>query len=515
MRGFALEQQKRLAASLVRVLDLYRPLTDAFVIEFFAEDLWGRLPRGWQAALGRLSPPEVAALLLRRDRPAEPARCPVWPLSLLAFRATAHALAFPRRPAAAAREPPLPPRFRRHLRPKKQHEVRRLTQVVQRLSERTGCRRVVDVGAGQGHLSRFLAFGLQLSVTAVEGDPRLVAQAAKFDRALVLELSKEQARRKAPDGASVQGPRHVVGWVSPDSSWPEFVELLHSDEAEGKAAVGDGSRRGVALGHQPTMPCELRETEAQKGGADCGENGTDSREQNSPPRLQAQHPQGTLLLTGLHACGDLSATLLRLFVDCPHIVGITSVACCYMKLSTGEGARPGYPLSNWVAGLPGHQLSYKAREGACHAMEDYILRLEQDSPSLKTHYFRARLETVIRAIDPTKKCLGVQAIPKTHEMTFEQYARQGLERVGMSPSGPLEAASLAEQQQVVVFFSLALLLAPLVETLILLDRMIYLQEQGFPCELVPLFNPALSARNLVLVAAKVPPSDLWDLAAGD
>lgn len=94
--------------------------------EFFSDDLWGRLPRGWQAALGELSPPEVAALLLRRGRPEE-----LWPLSLLAFRAAAHALPFPRRPAAAAaaREPPLPPRFRRHLRPKKQHEVRRLAQV--------------------------------------------------------------------------------------------------------------------------------------------------------------------------------------------------------------------------------------------------------------------------------------------------------------------------------------------------------------------------------------------------
>lgn len=48
----------------------------------------------------------------------------------------------------------------------------------------------------------------------------------------------------------------------------------------------------------------------------------------------------------------------------------------------------------------------------------------------------------------------------------------------MSPRGPLEPASPAQQRRVVVFFSLALLLAPLVETLILLDRMIYLQEQG-------------------------------------
>ncbi|XP_070622756.1 methyltransferase-like protein 25B isoform X2 [Erythrolamprus reginae] len=479
MRGFTLEEQKRLAASLVRLLALYRPLIDAYVIEFFSDDLWGRLPRSWQAVLGELSPPEVAALLLRRGRPAA-----LWPLSLLAFHATAHALPFPRRPADP-RDPPLPPRFCRHLRPKKQHEVQRLAQVLKRLSELTGCRQVVDVGAGQGHLARFLAFGLQLSVTAVEGDARLVTQAAKFDRALALELAKEQAKQQAPDRPAVQGPSHVVGWVSPDTRWPEFVKLLHS----GKAA-DDRSLGGADSARQPP---ELRETGAGKEGGRAGSG------------------LGPLLLTGLHACGDLSATLLRLFVASPDIAGITSVSCCYMKLSPG-----GYPLSNWVSGLPGHQLSYKAREGACHALEDYRLRLERDSPSLRTHCYRARLETLIRAIDPAKKRLGVQAIPKTHEMTFEQYARQGLERVGMTPRGPLEAASPAEQRRVVVFVSLALLLAPLVETLILLDRMIYLQEQGFPCELVPLFNPALSARNLVLVSAKeVPPSDLWGLAEGD
>lgn len=39
---------------------------------------------------------------------------------------------------------------------------------------------------------------------------------------------------------------------------------------------------------------------------------------------------------------------------------------------------------------------------------------------------------------------------------------------------------LAQQGRVVVFFSLALLLAPVVETLVLLDRMLYLQENGKP-----------------------------------
>lgn len=60
--------------------------------------------------------------------------------------------------------------------------------------------------------------------------------------------------------------------------------------------------------------------------------------------------------------------------------------------------------------------------------------------------------------------------------------QQGLQRVGLDPQLPLDLAALqahqAQENRVVAFFSLALLLAPLVETLILLDRMLYLQEQG-------------------------------------
>lgn len=63
-----------------------------------------------------------------------------------------------------------------------------------------------------------------------------------------------------------------------------------------------------------------------------------------------------------------------------------------------------------------------------------------------------------------------------------RYARLGLARVGLPPGLRLEPerveAMLNQQGRVVVYFSLALLLAPVVETLVLLDRMIYLQENG-------------------------------------
>uniref|UniRef100_A0A803XLS6 Uncharacterized protein n=1 Tax=Meleagris gallopavo TaxID=9103 RepID=A0A803XLS6_MELGA len=102
----------------------------------------------------------------------------VWPLSLLAFTTAVHALSFPRGQLGDAPRPPcqsphLHPLLRRHVKPKKQHEIWRL---------------------GKGHLSRFLAFSLGLSITAVEGDGRLVSLAEHFDQELLRELGKAQAR---------------------------------------------------------------------------------------------------------------------------------------------------------------------------------------------------------------------------------------------------------------------------------------------------------------------------------
>ncbi|NXE29753.1 RRNAD protein, partial [Ardeotis kori] len=331
----------------------------------------------------------------------------------------------------------------------------------------------------QGHLSRFLAFGLGLSVTAVEADGRLARAAERFDQELLRELGKTEVlqnkgaprRRRNPTchPLTPRAPRHVAGHLDPAAPWREF--LLPPDPP----GLGPAARNPLG------------------GPGGCEEG-------------------ARVLVTGLHACGDLSPALLRHFARSPAVAALVSVPCCYMKLSTPPqppGSLPGYPLSAWVARLPGHQLSYRAREAACHALEEYAGRLGNGNGCLRIHCYRAVLETLIRAADPGKKRPGVQTVKKAHALTFPQYARLGLPRVGLDPAAiPLDSeavgAMLEQQQKVVAFFSLTLLLAPLVETLILLDRLLYLREHGFQCALLPLFDPRFSPRNLVLVAARTP-----------
>ena len=96
---------------------------------------------------------------------------------------------------------------------------------------------------------------------------------------------------------------------------------------------------------------------------------------------------------------------------------------CTAPLTSGQESLPqefGYPMSSWVRGLPGHELSYKAREGACHAVEDYMQRLREESELLKTHCYRAMLEAFIRESRPDLCRAGIQTIKKAHLLPFPE-----------------------------------------------------------------------------------------------
>merc|ERR1719378_620844 len=61
---------------------------------------------------------------------------------------------------------------------------------------------------------------------------------------------------------------------------------------------------------------------------------------------------------------------------------------------------------------------------------------------------------------------------------------------------------LARWWEVVTFYTLRLAMAPVIETVILLDRQLFLFENGHNSIMLPLFDPLLSPRNQVIVAVK-------------
>lgn len=61
---------------------------------------------------------------------------------------------------------------------------------------------------------------------------------------------------------------------------------------------------------------------------------------------------------------------------------------------------------------------------------------------------------------------------------------------------------LKRWQQVIVFGSLRMMLAPLVETIVLYDRFLFLSEKNLTPTLKPVFDSRLSPRNLVLMSRK-------------
>jgi hypothetical protein len=500
------------AAALARMLGLYRPLASSVVKDFFTANLWETVPRSWRAGLDGLGLEDLASILLSPAPPAPPAVGGVWPLSFLAFLAAAHGLRLPGQldsrggrvseQGRCSEESQLNSVLRTAVRPKKMHEIVRLAALVDQTGRAAGSNLAVDIGSGLGYLSRTLAFEHNWSVLGVECSADNAAEAARLDsrveKMLRCRLSDGHRCAWQPARGSV---RHVVARIEP-----------HAPPAQLWAALEEAG---------PAPP---------------------------PPRGDAALPRASVLV-GLHPCGDLGPTLLRTYHHSSRdeVAALVLVGCCYHKLTerepaptgserggcraadAGAGARLecspcgpcaaecGYPLSAHVRDLR-ISLGPLLREAACHSLSAYAARLREcarlgdAAPStLVSHARRAAVERlIISRAGASAPATSLGAIRGAEKMDFDAYLAACYARLGLPACDAEECARLAAEagpllsqwRRVVVFNVLRLLLAPLSEALLLLDRLLYLREGGHHAALVPLFDPALSPRSYALVAVK-------------
>ncbi|XP_056133718.1 methyltransferase-like protein 25 [Lampris incognitus] len=223
------------------------------------------------------------------------------------------------------------------------------------------------------------------------------------------------------------------------------------------------------------------------------------------------------VMVGLHTCGDLASSTLRMFVAKPELAAVCSVGCCYHLLSEEyEPAGPecpdgvwGFPLSQylreqaWFCGR-------NARMSACLALERVSVGQGIQMESL---FYRAVLHVILRdrysSFKSEKRVGNVYSKAKS----FANYVRRALSRLDLDDSKLSDGVIQdylntyrPRMDEMHAFNMLKVILAPCVEGLILLDRLCYLKEQedvSFSA-LVQLFDPLLSPRCYAVVGVKKP-----------
>jgi hypothetical protein len=229
----------------------------------------------------------------------------------------------------------------------------------------------------------------------------------------------------------------------------------------------------------------------------------------------------------------------------PCMVDTKSSLSSSSSSSISSQSPAGFPMSEFFASM---RLGYRARKSASRPLTTLAAR-GAEHILWKRHQWRALVEVVWRNATPTtstssasmtpisstpsipsipsiplnvgdggdddENILEVGSLPESfwqNGPTFESYAnaclssRLGDEHASLSHhhlSGIYERYS-SLMHRVSMMASLQSILSPLIESLVLIDRLLYLQNQSCVTHvtMMPAFDPLLSPRNMVIVALK-------------
>lgn len=257
--------------------------------------------------------------------------------------------------------------FMKCVKPKKSHEIRKMAAICARSSRQTSIDYVVDFGAGVGHLARILGYGYGIKVCCFEMQSDLNEQAMAIDAKLESMAGKHLS---ASEIYHFQRPVHITQHLSSNTEPAGFLSWIRE-------------------------------------------------------AFQLPDEDFSFGIIGLHPCGDLGATLMRMFLNCKQAKFLNFVGCCYQKMTTQQ-THPrqqihGYPLSAELKKFSHSQLSYEAREIACHAMEMYCDRLSAGQYEyLKIHSLRAAAERIIVQHFPDLRHCALRNVKHAPGMTFDE-----------------------------------------------------------------------------------------------
>ncbi|XP_008444279.2 uncharacterized protein LOC103487650 isoform X3 [Cucumis melo] len=527
------------------IADFIKPysfLINAPVVNFFKDRLWEAVDEEWMECL-RKEP--VENLLLIPSGVVQEN----WPESLKKFIRTSKSLAFQREQADLQMVLPgwcmasLNTVLSQGMNQKKKHEVEVLSAIISLIASDLESSAIVDVGAGQGYLAQVLSFHYKHSVLAIDACSHH-GNVTSARSARIKKYYLAQIRKAGLEAENLRLPKAMTFHVLSVDALKSLANMsLEDDHVEKPSTTGDDQKK---INQQESKCLTL-----------CNSD---------------QEP--SLVLAGLHACGDLSVIMLRTFVECKEVKAVINIGCCYNLLteygSNNKGIQNGFPMSFGVKssslslGKSGRDLACQKDGGIWKKKVASTILSCMLSVLLSKWYSINIIQTWLQLAHPLgvkeRHCavkrkgrvqyprsvvkislrhhnqyvadliggFQVNANAFSHTISdhgstpceqsksvdkyplFEKFCHSGLIRLGLQSSQDTDCYGIWTDTEpftelIGPYWSLRAALGPVLETCILLDRLLFLQEQGGSLEaiLLPVFDPDLSPRNVAIIARKV------------
>ncbi|XP_008572633.1 PREDICTED: methyltransferase-like protein 25 [Galeopterus variegatus] len=437
---------------------------------------------------------------------------------------------------------------------KKSHEVQAMSALVSSIADYYGIKQVIDVGSGKGYLSSFLSlkyglkvYGIDSSNTNTHGAEERNRKLKKHwklhhtqsrlgDNELALKMAKEkkvqnEIKYKADIEEVCNNSLTNQEKMSTSDFLPDFtgsvisnirnqMENLHAQpHHEENLSFGNAFSLLDLLpvnAIEPTSSLQLPNREMSEASKEKRKMTSKSSESNIYSPLTSFITANSelhdiikdledCLMVGLHTCGDLAPNTLRIFTSKSEIKGVCSVGCCYHLLSEEfENQHKECAQENW--GFP-----------MCHYLKEeqwFCGRNARMSACLlptESLFYRAVLQDIIKDCYGITKCDRHVGKIYSKCSSFLDYVRKCLKKLGLDESKLPEKIIMDYYKkykprmiELEAFNMLKVVLAPCIETLILLDRLCYLKEQEETAwsALVKLFDPVKSPRCYAVIALK-------------
>ncbi|XP_006821789.1 putative methyltransferase-like protein 25 [Saccoglossus kowalevskii] len=410
---------------------------------------------------------------------------------------------------------------------KKLHEVSLMSNVVNRLATSHGVKQVIDIGSGKGYLSQHLSLQYGLNVIGIDsaninttGALERNRKIKKFWPGLHRKANVQKSPLKTDESMVNKLGNDVMQIGLIDSTVSKMVDC--QVEAGNLATIGDADGRGktVDLKHAVVSAeikdkmCSFRPVTAY----------VDTQTQITSMFEDGDNIED-LLVTGLHTCGDLSACILRMFTHDDSVKILCNVGCCYHLISekfedeserhvamptcisSSSDSEYGFPMSD-VLRRKEATIGRSARMLSCLSVDRIESDVKLPSQSL---FYRAVLQVIIQQhyTLPTRQQRVGKIAAKCK--TFVEYVRKSLKKLHydenkLSDDEITEYYNKYSQQEryIECFTQYKAIFAPIIESLIILDRFAYLLQQDDICEahIVKLFDPVISPRCFALIALK-------------